>query len=194
MDAGEVILNVVFYALAAVGVGCAVAVCVSKNIVRSAFALLGVLASAAGLYLVAFADFMMAIQVLVYIGGILVLVIFAIMLTHRIRDVKLSNESTHSIGAAAICGLTLFLLLMMIEKTTWAPYEEYKREQLKAAGYEPDAAGLVMVEPKRTESLTKEIGYDLMGEYLLPFEAVSVLLLAALVGAAYLARKEVRGP
>lgn len=184
MDAGEILLNVVFYALAAVGVFCAIAVCASRNIVRTAFALLGVLASAAGFYLIAFSDFMMAIQVLVYIGGILVLLIFAIMLTHRIRDVNLSNESTHSLGAAVICAAMLTMLVLMITRTTWVPYEEYKAAQ-------PESA---MVEPKQHESLAADIGRDLMGEYLLPFEAVSVLLLAALVGAAFLARKEVRAP
>ena len=194
MEPGEVILNVVFYALAAVGVACAIAVCASKNIVRTAFALLGVLGAAAGLYLIAFSDFMMVIQVLVYIGGILVLIIFAIMLTHRIRDVNLSNESTHSLGAVAICGAMLTVLVLMITRTTWMPYEEYKRAQAVAAGYDESAVGAVMVEPKQTENLTKEIGLDLTHGYLLPFEAISVLLLAALVGAAFLARKEVRAP
>ncbi|HLY10404.1 MAG TPA: NADH-quinone oxidoreductase subunit J, partial [Planctomycetota bacterium] len=88
MAASDFILNVVFYALAAAAVGGAVAVATSRNIVRSAFALLAVLFAVAALYAVMKADFIAAAQVLIYVGGILVLIIFAVMLTHRITDVK----------------------------------------------------------------------------------------------------------
>src|SRR5437762_11166772 len=92
MDVSEIVLNVVFYALAVAAVGGAVAVAASRNIVRSAFALLSVLFSAAALYALMKADFIAAAQVLIYVGGILVLIIFAVMLTHRITDVNISNE------------------------------------------------------------------------------------------------------
>ena len=197
MGIGELVLNVVFYALVVLAVVCAVAVCASRNIVRSAFSLLGVLVAVAGFYLVAFADFMMAIQVLVYIGGILVLLIFAIMLTHRIRDIHLSNDSTHGPGPFfAVLALAIALIFVVLD-TNWIPYEDFKKNQFTEAGYDPAAyetsRGTVMVSPRTgDEPMAKEIGMDLMTEFLLPFESISVLLLAALVGAAFLARKEVR--
>ena len=114
MAASEILLNVVFYALAAGAVGGAVAVAVSRNIVRSAFALLAVLFSVAGLYAVMKADFIAAAQVLIYVGGILVLIIFAVMLTHRITDVKLSNDSTPGPAAFCACLCLLFSLVVVI--------------------------------------------------------------------------------
>ena len=94
MEISEIVLNVVFYVFAAIVVCSAVAVAWNKNIVRSAFSLLGVLFGAAALYAIMKADFIAAAQILIYVGGIMVLIIFAIMLTHRITDVKVSNEST----------------------------------------------------------------------------------------------------
>src|SRR5262245_4005688 len=112
MDHPEILLNVVFYVLAAPAIGGAVAVASRKNIVRSAFALLAVLFSAAALYAVMKADFIAAAQVLIYVGGILVLIIFAVMLTHRITDVKLSNESTP--GPAAFCAVLCLLFSLVV--------------------------------------------------------------------------------
>lgn len=112
--AAEILLNVVFYVLAAAAVAGAVAVAVSRNIVRSAFALLTVLFSVAGLYAVMKADFIAAAQVLIYVGGILVLIIFAVMLTHRITDVKLSNDSTPGPAAFCACLCLLFSLVVVI--------------------------------------------------------------------------------
>src|SRR5579863_7566777 len=114
MGASEILLNVVFYVLAAAAIGGAVAVATSRNIVRSAFALLAVLFSVAALYAVMKADFIAAAQVLIYVGGILVLIIFAVMLTHRITDVKLSNDSTPGPAAFCACLCLLFSLVVVI--------------------------------------------------------------------------------
>lgn len=114
MPASDILLNVVFYVLAAAAVGGAAAVATSRNIVRSAFALLAVLFSVAALYAVMKADFIAAAQVLIYVGGILVLIIFAVMLTHRITDVKLSNDSTPGPAAFCACLCLLFSLVVVI--------------------------------------------------------------------------------
>jgi NADH:ubiquinone oxidoreductase subunit 6 (subunit J) len=114
MDASDILLNLIFYALAAAAVAGAVAVATSRNIVRSAFALLVVLFSVAALYAVMKADFIAAAQVLIYVGGILVLIIFAVMLTHRITDVKLSNDSTPGPAAFCACLCLLFSLVVVI--------------------------------------------------------------------------------
>jgi NADH:ubiquinone oxidoreductase subunit 6 (subunit J) len=114
MPPAELLVNLVFYVLAAGAIGGAVAVAVSRNIVRSAFALLAVLFSVAALYAVMKADFIAAAQVLIYVGGILVLIIFAVMLTHRITDVKLSNDSTPGPAAFCACLCLLFSLVVVI--------------------------------------------------------------------------------
>src|SRR3989475_10467864 len=114
MSTSEIVLTVVFYVLALAAVAGAAAVATSRNIVRSAFALLAVLFSAAALYAVMKADFIAAAQVLIYVGGILVLIIFAVMLTHRITDVKLSNDSTPGPAAFCACLCLLFSLVVVI--------------------------------------------------------------------------------
>jgi NAD(P)H-quinone oxidoreductase subunit 6 len=174
METSKLLVNGVFYAVAAATVAGALAVAFSKNIVRSAFALLAVLFGAAAMYALMKADFVFAIQILVYVGGILVLIIFAIMLTQRIVDVNLSNPSVPTAwGAAAVLSVLLILLIAIFA---------YQADLPKAA-----APGALP-----SEAMTAKVGESLMREYLYPFEIVSVLLLACLIGAAYLARKEVR--
>ncbi len=113
MGGHEIILNAVFYAFAAVALAGAVGVAAGRDIVRCAFALLAVLVSAAAMYAVMKADLIAAAQLLIYVGGILVLVIFAVMLTRRISDVRVSNESTP--GPAAFFGcLCLFFSLAAV--------------------------------------------------------------------------------
>lgn len=194
MSAGEITLNLVFYGLVAVALICGVAVCASRNIVRSAFALLGVLGAVAGFYLIAWSDFLFAVQVMVYIGGILVLVLFAVMLTHRIRDVNLSNDSTHGVGPVLACACLAAALIFTVTSTRWPLYEKHKQEQVKVAAAEGRDPAWIHPAHDKNVGLTKGIAKDLATDYLLPFEAISVLLLAALIGAAYLARKEVRRP
>jgi NADH-quinone oxidoreductase subunit J len=169
MQFGEVLLNVVFYLFALFCVLGSLVVALSTNIVRCAFSLLGVLTGVAALYGVAQVDFLMAIQILIYVGGILVLIVFAIMLTHRITDVRISSESTPSSIAVAVVICILLLLLGIFVLYEWE------------------------IRTRPPEALTEEIGTILMNQYLLPFEAISVLLLAALIGAAFLARKETKG-
>lgn len=170
MGLSEILINAVFYIFALAIIGGALVVAVSKNIVRSAFSLLITLFAVAAIYGLMRADFIFAVQILVYVGGILVLITFAIMLTHKIVDVNISNESTPTLTAFVACLVLAFALLVVIFSTkSW-----------EAAVVKPD------------QPLTAEIGKALMNEYLLPFEVVSILLLACLVGAVYLARKEVK--
>lgn len=164
----EIILNALFYVFALTAIGGSIAVALSKNIVRTAFALLTVLFATAAIYALLKADFIAAVQVLIYVGGILVLIIFAIMLTHKIVDVKISNESMPSATAFFITLLVFFTISSALIFRNWKVIQ-------KEATY-----------------LTEKIGFALSNEYLLPFEIISVLLLAALIGAAFLARKEIK--
>ncbi len=159
-----------FWFLAVLTIGSACVVAFSKNIVRSAFSLLLTFWGVAGLYAMTGADFLAAAQVLIYVGGILVLILFAVMLTHRITEFKLANDASYTPMSLLAFGSVLTILCWTV-------------------GYAVDW----QESPLPPAASTEPLGKALMNEYLLPFEIVSVLLLAALVGAAYLARKEVKG-
>src|ERR1022692_556019 len=91
---GESMLaQAIFYALAALTVGSAALVAFSRNIVYSTFALLGAFMGVVGIYILLAADFVAMVQLLVYVGGILVLTLFAVMLTQGIADVTVSNRA-----------------------------------------------------------------------------------------------------
>ena len=159
----------IFYFLAAMTVGSAILVAIHPNIVYSAVALLFSFAGVAGLYVFLSADFLAATQLLVYVGGILILILFAVFLSNRISDVKLSNPARFQWQAAFVC-LALFGVLSYTSVRTVFPVKP-------GLSYQPTTA---------------EIGELLMTRYLLPFEVASVLLLAALIGAALLSRPEGR--
>ena len=150
MQASDVLVNIVFYVLAAAAIAGSVAVATSRNIVRSAFALLAVLFAAAALYAVMKADFIAAAQVLIYVGGILVLIIFAVMLTHRITDVKLSNDSTPGPAAFCACLCLLFSLVVVILFTAkW----ERRPEEIRVAG--ETEVGLLQYQKDGTTGLAR---------------------------------------
>lgn len=166
MTTGDFIYHIIFYGIVLVVIYSAMMVAFARNIVHSAFALLLTFFGIAGLYVFLAADFMAALQVLIYVGGILVLILFAVMLTHKIKDVKLSNPATSPWLAGPISLVVLAGLIYLIIKTPWD------------------------VKPLNVAPTTAEIGREIMGPYLLPFEAASVVLLVALIGAAYLARRK----
>ena len=84
---------IVFYLFAAISVGSALLVVLARSLIYSAFALLGAFFGVAGLYVLLGADFLAATQLLVYVGGILVLLLFGVMLTHKIYDLDLRSET-----------------------------------------------------------------------------------------------------
>lgn len=161
--------TIVFYLLAAVTIGCALGVALSTHIVYSAFALMGALLGVAGLFVLLGADFLGVIQLLVYVGGILVLTLFAIMLTHRVADVQVSNRAVGRLSAALLAGAVLVGLVRAGRRAAW-----------------------VVAEPAPLAPTTAGIGQAFLGPWLLPFEVASVVLLVALVGAVVLSRKELR--
>jgi len=160
----------VFYLLAAVTVGSAVGVAFSNNIVYSAFALMGTLLGAAGLFVLLAADFVAVIQVLIYVGGILVLMLFAVMLTHRVADVHVSNRAFGRWPTLVIIAIVGALMGRALSITNWHH-----------------------VDPMAPAPTTYGIGDGLLTSYVLPFELASVVLLAALIGAVVLSRKELKG-
>jgi len=163
------ISTAIFYLVAAVTVGSAAVVAFSRNIIYSAFALLGTFAGVAGIYVFLGADFVAGVQVLIYVGGILVLILFAVMLTHRITEVEITNRSVGRIPALVMVALFIALLAQTIQETSWV--------KAKESSYAPT---------------TGAIGDLFLQSYLLPFELASLVLLAALIGAVVLARKEIK--
>src|SRR6516162_11548646 len=102
---------VVFYALAALTVTSAIVTAFSRNIVYSAFALFGSFAGVAGIYILLSADFLFIIQIFIYIGGILVVTIFAVMLTQGIAEVNVSNRAVGVVPALVtviLAGVVMF--------------------------------------------------------------------------------------
>src|SRR3989304_3752304 len=115
---------VIFYLIAALTVGSAAMVAFSRNIVYSAFSLLGTFGGVAAIYVFRGADFVAGVQVLIYVGGILVLILFAVMLTHRIADVQITNRSVGMIPALVIIAVFVWLLVQSIRETPWAKAKE----------------------------------------------------------------------
>ena len=161
------VIQAVFFLVAAFTIGAAFLVVLARNIVHCAVALVFTFFGVAALYVLLDAEFLAAVQVLLYVGGITILLLFAIMLTSRIsaRGVKIMNEQ---VGVSALVVFAIFTLMAIAS--------------LK---------GLALIgSPSPASYATASLGRLLMTTYVLPFEAVSILLLAAMVGAIILARRE----
>ena len=161
---------VVFYLLAAVTVGSALGVAFANSIVYSAFALMGTLLGVAAMFVLLGADFLGAVQLLVYVGGILVLTLFAVMLTHRISDVNVSNRAVGRLPGLVLIGAVFACMLHVARRATW-----------------------VIKDPGPPAPTTYGVGEAFLTQYALPFEVASIVLLAALIGAVVVSRKEVKG-
>jgi len=165
--------TLIFYGFALVTVGSALLVVTVRNIVHAAFSLMETLFGVAGLYVFLQADFLAATQVLVYVGGILVLILFGVMMTSGRLEMRIRIERGQLLLGGVI-GMVLFTLLLTVIANTavWKNLTD-------------DGTEL----PPTTERIGELI---LNWQFLLPFEAVSVLLLVALIGAALISRKEFR--
>lgn len=167
--------NIFFYAIAALIVLSAIRVVTTHNVVHAALYLVAVLAGVGAQYVLLTAEFVAATQVIVYIGAIIVLFLFGIMLTQtRIgRDQNLTNRRW---GSAAVTGL------LVLGVMAYALIDEYGWSRTKL----PADTRIAHVNGSNTATVSDAI----FSQYLVPFEIISVLLLAALVGAVVLARKD----
>ncbi|MGQ0508108.1 MAG: NADH-quinone oxidoreductase subunit J family protein [Myxococcaceae bacterium] len=160
--------DIVFLVLSAIAMVSAAGVAFSRNIIYSALALLGTLLSTGALYIYLRADYVAITQLLIYVGGVLVLVLFAVMLTSRIDQKTHSNPSMFVFPGMGLLAALIGLLGYVATKTPW----------------KTSSTGTLAVE--ETVSI---IGNAFLKEYLLPFEVISLVLLATLVGAVVIARK-----
>ncbi len=158
----------------------AVAVVVTPNIVRMAFYLVLSLAATAGLFFLAGADFVGAMQILIYVGGTLVLLVFGVMLTSQDRFISMKT-SKFELGMAAVVGTCLLIVLVNAARSV-PEWRGLTAEQVSAIPLEPTAA------PVGMGLLGVRVDAPNLPGYLLIFEIISVHLLVVLIGAAYLAR------
>jgi NADH-quinone oxidoreductase subunit J len=185
-----------FWVIALLTAGCALAVVVSQNVVRMAAWLLFTLGGAAGIFFLLGADFVGATQLLVYVGGTLVLVVFGVMLTAQGPFLSMRTGAAEW-GISAVVGLLLFAVLAASLITASWP-QSRRTENVQNVELSRDTvevgkgfAGLG-VGPQHTDVNVAGENNPVRTSYLLPFEIVSVHLLVVLIGAAYLARAKRR--
>ena len=161
--------DLAFLILAALTLLGAGGVAFSRKILYSGFALLATFSGSAGIFVLLSSDFIAIAQVLIYVGGILVLILFAVMLTSKIGEVKITNQSVNYKIAVPLIGAFCIFLISLLTQGNW------------------------LTQPEETyESMVVPIGNALLKEYLLPFEVISIVLLGALVGAMVLIRREAK--
>jgi NADH:ubiquinone oxidoreductase subunit 6 (subunit J) len=177
------LIQVMFYLMAAVALGSALYVAGSKNLMRSVFMFFVTLFALAGLYVLCLADFVAVTQVVVYVGGILVLILFAFMLSGRealegMQQQKNSLLHVKNLPAFVLAALFFAVMVVVVLKAKVESLSWFMQAEVNHNIIMPN------------DTTISNLGVNLMTNYLLPFEAISILLLMALVGAAHLSRKE----
>ena len=162
----NLLTQIVFYFFAGMTVLSAGVVVLSRNLIHSAFALLFTFFGVAGLYIFLGADFLAGTQVVIYVGGILVLLIFGVMLTQKLYELHLKAETFQFWPAFALTAAVFLNLITIMMRTSW---------------HKTDLQPL--------DPTTARIGALFMKEYVLPFEVASIFLLIALIGAAMIVRR-----
>jgi len=163
----NLVMQIVFYLFALITVGSAVMVVFSRSLIYSAFGLLFTFFGVAALYVLLGADFLAATQMVIYVGGILILLLFGVMLTHKLYDLDLKTETFQFIPALLLMLAVFATLGTVILRTKW-----------------------LQKGPGTMAPTTAKIGDLFMTDYILPFEVSSVLLLVALIGAAMIVRRK----
>ena len=156
-----------FWTLSIVLVGSAINVVLSKNLFHSVLWLAAALVGTAGIFIALDAEFLGAVQVLLYAGGVITVVVFAIVVTERLVGERLSQVSRRLLAGAIVSAGVLGMVITTIRR-----------------------AGVDMPRPEMTADVTKWMGMSLLTQFLLPFELLGILLLAGLLAASYFARPE----
>jgi NADH-quinone oxidoreductase subunit J len=160
--------QIVFWGLAVAMAFAAIRVVTSRNVVHAALYLVATLLGAAAMYVLLFAEFVAWVQVLVYVGAIVVLMLFGLMLTRA--DIGKADFDNDQRWLAALCSAAVFGV------TSWVLVDAFQGQELSL--------------DRTVGTTTENIGTAIFSSYVLPFEVVSVLLLAALVGAVVIARRD----
>jgi NADH-quinone oxidoreductase subunit J len=163
------VYDIIFYSFAVLTILSAGVVVFSRNIIYSAFSLLFAFSGVAGIYVLLNADFIAITQLLIYVGGIMILVIFGVMLTTSATNVDVTTQTLKALPATIVVAVISALLVSTMISTRW------KTNELQVG-----------------ETTIEQIGTLLLTKYLLPFEIASIVLLVAIAGAAFLARRETK--
>lgn len=175
--------SLLFYTFAAMAVGAALLLVHIRNTARALFLFFVVLFAMAGLYLFALADFIAITQILVYVGGVLILLIFAFMLSNKelLKDLQSTSKRFISLpNWQALVLSFLFLGVMVYSYIGWS-------QQIPQWMTQSEAKGTIIL---ATDNNIQMLGFKFMTQYILPFEIISVFLMMTLIGAAHLSRKE----
>lgn len=167
--------TIVFYLFAAIIVISALLILFTRNVLYAAFSLIFTFLGIAAIYVLAGADFLAITQILVYVGGVLVLLIFGIMLSHRLAGQPVLSGQHHYFMGILLSGGIFVLILQVILKGTFF----FQQPNFNAENIEPV-----------NNSTIKLLGFQLMTNFVFPFELVAIILLVALIGAAFLARQQ----
>jgi len=158
---------VTFWALAILLIGSALAVVLTKNLFHSVLYLALSLVATAGVFLALDAEFLAAVQLLLYAGGVITIVVFAIVVTERLVGDRITQTSRHIVTGLVLAGALLLGVLRFLR-----------------------GADLPVERPVIAVDVTRVIGQVLLTEFVLPFELLAVLLLVGLLGALYFARPD----
>src|ERR1700744_2147719 len=175
--------RVLFYLLSAIVLGSALFVASTKNLVRSVFIFFITLFALAGLYVLCLADFVAITQIVIYVGGILVLILFAFMLSGRETLSALEKANSRFFSVKKLPAILLAALFFIVLVNIL-----FKADIGKSAWIQNAIANKSLAVNDGTA--INNIGVNLMTTYLLPFEVISIVLMIALIGAAHLSRKE----
>jgi NADH-quinone oxidoreductase subunit J len=158
---------IAFWVFAVLLAGAALAVVLSKNLFHSVLWLALALVATAGIFLTLDAEFLAAVQVLLYAGGVVTVVVFAIVVTERLVGERLSHVSRRVAAGGVVSAALLALLVRAVS-----------------------SAQIALQKPPLTGDLTRQMGMSLLTRFVLPFELLAVLLLVGLLAASYFARPE----
>ncbi|MCH2499979.1 MAG: NADH-quinone oxidoreductase subunit J [SAR202 cluster bacterium] len=186
--------DVVFWILSVMAVVGALGVVMVPDLFRAALLLIVVFIAVAGFFILLSAEFLAVVQVLIYVGAIAILIIFAVMLTRDVQHGNLPNRM--QMPAAVLAALLFAALVAVAVDTQWEflPAEQQERVDLVQTSAVTTLTGDVLTEAgitgpeEQSEVQNAGLADLLISDYVLPFEAVSVLLLAALIGALVLVR------
>jgi NADH:ubiquinone oxidoreductase subunit 6 (subunit J) len=158
---------VAFWGLAVLLIGSALSVVLTKNLFHSVLWLALSLTAVAGIFLALDAEFLAAVQLLLYAGGVVTIVVFAIVVTERLVGDRITQVSRHIVTGVVLAGALLLAVLRFLR-----------------------GADLPVERPVIAVDVTRALGQVLLTEFVLPFELLAVLLLVGLLGALYFARPE----
>ena len=162
------LFDIVFYFFAVVILFSAGIVVFSRNIIHSAFSLLFTFFGVAGIYVLLNADFLAVLQLLIYVGGTLILLVFGVMLTNKVVSVDIKTGTLQTLPAALLVSMMAGTLCGIFYGTDW----------------------FIVERTPAVQTTITDLGNMFLTTYILPFEIASVVLVVALVGAAMIARRD----